>query len=272
MDVPQDRLVTACFRGECDTIAAALRDGATLNDRGSTLTESPCCLPLAAAVAGNHDAAVAQLLALGASANGEWVMQRAISSECKLSILRQLLEHGGDVTVPRGSGLGNPLHLVLSSRDDAVARLGVLLLLHPALDLDAVDDTEVFDPASAEEVALRNGLPEAAAMITNEVRHGRPAADPKPRNVRTALNCPQLHPPPWFSPSASSEEVSVPMGGSAQCMAGCCRHPVADARPSGGLEREAGASSSAVNAHCHHRSRIHDHSRVGLVFGCCGWL
>ena len=72
--VSQDCLVSACYAGDHALVAAALRDGASVNTPGSTGDGPTMDLPLAAAASRWQEAVVTTLLAAGADVNASGVM------------------------------------------------------------------------------------------------------------------------------------------------------------------------------------------------------
>ena len=89
--VRQDRLVTACTNGDTDAVAAALADGAIVNDAGSRLS-GDSVTPLAAAIENARGTIVETLLAHGADPNGDNAMYKAVTVG-SADILRQVGTH-----------------------------------------------------------------------------------------------------------------------------------------------------------------------------------
>ena len=128
---PADRLVTACLNGDLPSAAAAVADGASVNQNGRAPDWGGTALPLRAALLSEHLHVVVWLLSHGADPNGDSVMQYSVTRS-SAAILQLLIDAGGDIN--RGSSLV-PLW---SGRYIKEGNVWVLLAL-PSLDLTVTD-------------------------------------------------------------------------------------------------------------------------------------
>ena len=155
-----NRLVQACLDGNLDAAKAAIRDGESVNAKG-TDSDGTSWVPLEAATRMRHAPVVAHLLSLGADPNGNGVMYSGARSGTP-DILQQLLTAGGKVNLP-SNGM-QPIFAAISGNGDVKGKVRVLLG-HPSLDLTAV----MTDGGTPEEYARSWGKIDIVEMIQAKV-------------------------------------------------------------------------------------------------------
>ena len=157
---PGDRLVLACYNGDLLSAAAAIAEGASVNEPGKAPRWHGTVLPLAAVVRRRlHDVAV-WLLSHGADPNGDEVMFHG-AYRSTAAILQLLIDAGGDVN--RLSGSRPPLFWAVwcGNRKDKVR----VLLAQPSLDLTI----NLYAGKTLEQHARARGKPALADTIAQEV-------------------------------------------------------------------------------------------------------
>ena len=163
-----ERLVDACQRGDFPAAAAAIVEGAGVNDEADSRSVEmigTVYSPLCAAVCARHAALVLHLLHLGADPDGTNVMQCASDANDAPEILQLLVDAGGDVS--RWSGGERPIFTALGSATPEQAGALAVLLAQPTLQIDLKSRYN----QSLEEVLERLRYPAAvAAMVRQEVR------------------------------------------------------------------------------------------------------
>ena len=151
------RLVMACGNGDLHSAAAAVADGASVNEEGRA-PDWGVSLPLAVAAPSQHHDVVVWLLSQGADPNGVGVMAYG-TCYGTIAILQLLIDAGGDVN-RESQGL-SPLEFAVSN--NYVDRVRVLLAL-PSLDF-----TIKYGDKTPEQYAHDCGRPARADMIAQEV-------------------------------------------------------------------------------------------------------
>ena len=153
-----DRLVTACDTGDIPSVAAAVADGASVNEKGKDLFGTPW-LPLTAAVAERHHDVAVCLLSHGADPNGDKVMDYGAYNSTAAT-LQLLIDAGGDVN--RESNLEHPLFAAADGdhSEDNVR----MMLAQPSLDL-----TVTYDGKTPVQYVRDKGEPALADLIAQEV-------------------------------------------------------------------------------------------------------
>ena len=119
---PADRLIGACWTGDLPLAAAAVADGAVVNEVGGDAYGG--WLPLTSAVYKKQPDVVVWLLSLGANPNGNRIMMHgAINATAE--ILQLLIDAGGDVNRKTGG---------LVSRDSVGSSLLCMAVYHRCVD------------------------------------------------------------------------------------------------------------------------------------------
>ena len=133
---PRDRLVAACITGDLTAAAAAVMDGASVNNTGVLPGSEHAVLPAYAALCHRQLAALVWLLAHGADVNGDELMHDGLFWGTP-DMVQLLVDAGGDVN--RLHDGVRPLFVLLEydERDEscAVVRKVGVLMAQPALDL-----------------------------------------------------------------------------------------------------------------------------------------
>ena len=157
-----DRLVTACFSGDLPSAAAAVAEGASVNEKGVEQQSGMVQLPLTTAVDNKHLDVVVWLLSSGADSNGENVMYYGASTSTA-DILQLLIDAGGNVN--RNCGGWPPLDAALwgLNYEDNVQ----VLLGQPSLDV-----LVNYKGKTPEQYARDYRLPALADVIAQEVSDG----------------------------------------------------------------------------------------------------
>ena len=171
-----DRLVTACYHGDLRDAVAAVADGASVNEEGTT----PDChmfFPLAAAVYKRHHDVVVWLLSRGADRNGDGVICYG-AYDSATAILQLVIDAGGDVN---RTLLGVPSLLWAVRGDNSEDNVRVLLA-QPSLDL-----TVAYGGKTPEQSARDNGRGVVADMIAQEVGARDPCFFSVPSEFTLAL-------------------------------------------------------------------------------------
>ena len=156
----QDRLVTACQKGDVVEVGAALTEGASVNDDGSS-KDGYRHLPLRAAAMQRHRAVVALLLSAGADPNAGNALHLSVKSDPP-DILQLLVDAGADVNYDGRFGRA------IFSAVDGYASEGCLavLLAQPSLDLFVTHAHYHTTPAQYARAMCRS---RPCAMVEQEV-------------------------------------------------------------------------------------------------------
>ena len=155
------RLVSACYTGDLPSAAAAVADGASVNEEGEAPGWAGTLLPLSAAAYNGHHDVVVWLLSHGADANGHEVMYFAAYSSTA-GVLQLLIDVGGDVN--RQSWNVPPVFAAVDGGGEDKVRV---LLAQPSLDV-----TATYKGKAPQHHARDEGRRDLADMIAQEVSVG----------------------------------------------------------------------------------------------------
>ena len=175
-----DRLLRACLDGDLPSAAAAVSDGASVNEKRGVW------LPLTTSLYRKRDDIAVWLLSHGADPNGSDVMFRGAAFSTP-DLLQLLIDAGGSVNGE--SGREPPLFwTVFNSREDN----GRVLLAQPAFDFYLQ-----YEGRAPEQFARNRGESALADVIVQEVSRGLPTPH---HNLishrRRRRRC--HHPPPFM--------------------------------------------------------------------------